>query len=264
LFICNSPQSRDDLCLLDPSRESQAVIIPCALAPPVPAEQPPDLPSVLRDRRSWRALGGAPHGGPANPAADPADPWPFVLAVSTLEPRKNFPGIVRAWERVTRALPTLRLVVVGNPGWNEADALAAMRPHVATGRLLHLEHVPADELRALMRSAICLVFPSFNEGFGYPPLEAMQSGTPSVVADIPVLRWTLGEAALFADPYDVEHVAAQIQMLACGTNRDAIRQALLQRQEAVVSRFRPAAVALQWAALLADLAITQPKHANAT
>ena len=187
------------------------------------------------------------------PPVDPAALAPFLLAVSTLEPRKNYPGLVRAWERVASRMPALRLVIVGNGGWNEDAALAALRPHVVSGGIIHLEQVPADELDVLMRAAACLVFPSFNEGFGYPPLEALAAGTPSVVSDIPVLRWTLQNAALFADPYDPDHIAAQIERLVCDADRDALRAVLLRRQEEVLSRFGAASVGLQWAALLQEI-----------
>ncbi|MGL1802374.1 glycosyltransferase, partial [Vibrio parahaemolyticus] len=92
-------------------------------------------------------------------------------------PRKNFPGLIRAFERVAaRSDPNLRLVIVGGPGWRESTVFEAMRPGVASGAILHLQNLPPDDLHALMAHSACFAFPSFNEGFGYSPVEAMQAG----------------------------------------------------------------------------------------
>jgi glycosyltransferase involved in cell wall biosynthesis len=183
-----------------------------------------------------------------------------VLTVSTLEPRKNYPNLIRAWERVVqRHDPELKLVIVANRGWREDVILREMAPHVRAGRILHLQDVPREELAALARAATCFAFPSFGEGFGYPPLEAMQAGTPAVVSDIPVFRWLLGDAALFVDPYDVEAIAAGIARLVDGGNAGAaLRADLLARAPAVLARVAPGVVAAHWAALL-DTVRATPK-----
>ncbi len=254
VFICNSPQSREDLIRLDPTRAERSVVIPCALPwsilPRAGAAPGLPVPAIIAARRSQRLAPPAVVAGEAAPA-ETAAAAPYLLTVSTLEPRKNYPGLIRAWERLaSRAMPDLRLVVVANGGWREDEALTAMRPHVASGRLIHLEGVPADELRALMRGAACFVFPSFNEGFGYPPLEALAAGCPVVVGDLPVMRWMLGEAALYADPYDPEHLAGQIERLVCRPEAASLRAELLGRRHAVIERFLPETVAELWAGLL--------------
>ncbi len=70
-----------------------------------------------------------------------------------------------------------------------------------------LDYVPLDEMPALYSAADALVFPSFYEGFGVPPLEAMRCGTPAVVSDIPVLREVMGDAVIFVDPRDPGSIA---------------------------------------------------------
>jgi glycosyltransferase involved in cell wall biosynthesis len=178
-----------------------------------------------------------------------------VLAVSTLEPRKNYPNLIRAWERVVdRHDPALRLVIVANPGWREEAILRERAPHVRAGGILHLQDVPRDELAALAREAACFAHPSFGEGFGYPPLEALAAGTPAVVSDIPVFRWLLGEAALFVDPYDVEAIADGIARLVDpGEAGTVLRASLRARAPAVLGRYAMDAVAGRWAALLDGL-----------
>lgn len=248
VFVCNSEQSRDDLVALDARRAELAEVIPCALAP-APSEAPKiAAASIVEGRRVWRAL---PDGvePPDLPRFEPGTR--YVLAVSTMEPRKNYPGLIRGWERViNRSDPKLKLVIVANPGWLEKPVLKAMAPHVRTGRIVHLAGLPHDELVSLTRQAACFAFPSFNEGFGYPPLEALQNGAPCVVSNIPVFRWTFGEAAVFVDPYDPESIAEGIERLAVLPGHEALRAELAARAPAVLARFRPETVAERWATLL--------------
>ena len=248
VFICNSPQSLDDLVALDPRRAAQAVVIPCALPPSEATASPLPLSAIVAARASFRTIGAE-----AAPAGwrPPADDARYVLAVSTLEPRKNYPGLIRAFEQVVARAddPDLRLVIVGGAGWREDEVLRAMRPHVGSGRILHLTEVPKEELRALMQGAACFAQLSYSEGFGLAPLEALAAGTPAVVSDIPVCRWIFGEAALYADPYDSAGIAAQIERLTTHPERAALRQSLLARGEAVVTRFSLASVRREWRAL---------------
>ena len=128
--------------------------------------------------------------------------------------------------------------------------MAAMRAGVASGAILHLSGVPSDELQLLLSRARCLVSASFNEGFGLPPLEALQAGCPVLLSDLAVYRWIFGEAALFFDPYDVEALAGQMARLAGATPEPGLREGLAEHRAAVLARFRPGVVAEAWAALL--------------
>ncbi len=256
IFVCNSPQSRDSLLTLDPTREANAVVIPCAIAPVDAGAANIDPIAVIDRHVTFRALGARVVSKPAG-FLPPHPAMRYVLSVSTLEPRKNFLGLIRAFERVLATTSEdLRLVIVAGPGWREADVLAEMRPHVESGRILHLQHVPTDELHALMAAASCFAFPSFNEGFGYSPIEAMQFGTPCVVSDIPVFRWIFGDTAEFVDPYDTASIAAGISRVLANPVRS---ECFAARAEAVLSRFRPDTIALQWQGLLENL----PQYAGA-
>jgi glycosyltransferase involved in cell wall biosynthesis len=176
------------------------------------------------------------------------------MAVSTLEPRKNFGSLIRAWERVAaRRDPDLRLVIVGGPGWREEQVLNQLRPGVERGQIFHLQNVPTDDMHALMRHAACFVSVSYNEGFGFSPLEATQAGAPCLISDLPVFRWIFGEAAVYVDPYDVESIAGGIERLVSLPNSADLARQLRARAEPVLARFRPAAIAEAWDALLQNL-----------
>jgi glycosyltransferase involved in cell wall biosynthesis len=252
IFACNSPQSRDDLISLDPRREKHAVVIPCALAP---ARRGPENASpaiVIQRHATFRALRDErlPDGWQRPDEGG----FRYVLAVSTLEPRKNYCSLVQAWERVAaRRDPSLKLVIVGGTGWREEPVLRQMAPHVETGQIYHLQKVPAEDLQTLMRHATCFAAVSYNEGFGYSPLEATQAGAPCVIADLPVFRWIFGDAAIYVDPYDIDSIANGIERVTClPTSEDTVRE-LRSRAETVLARFRPASVSQAWAALLEGL-----------
>ena len=160
--------------------------------------------------------------GPADEAALAAlgvEP-PYVLAVGTLQPRKNLEAALTAFERLTG---DLRLVVAGSRGWSDDDLVRRVRESPAADRITLTGRVDDEQLATLYRAAECLVFPSRYEGFGLPPLEAMACGTPVVAANATSLPEVLGEAALLVDPTDAGAIAEGIEQ-AVGPGRDDLVQ----------------------------------------
>ncbi|MBC7995105.1 MAG: glycosyltransferase family 4 protein [Rhizobacter sp.] len=131
---------------------------------------------------------------------------PFVLAVGSLSPNKNFGAVVAAMALLgDNAVP---LVAVG--GGNSkvfADSSAAGPGIVRTG------YVSDAQLRALYEAASCFVFPSFYEGFGLPPLEAMACACPVIVSRCASMPEVCGEAALYCDPHDPTTLATELRRL---------------------------------------------------
>jgi glycosyltransferase involved in cell wall biosynthesis len=123
----------------------------------------------------------------------------YVLAVGTLEPRKNLARVVEA---TARAGVQLRLV--GAPGWGEAGARG---DHVTW-----LGRIDDEALAAAYRGARSLVFPSLYEGFGIPALEAMACGTPVVTSAGTAMEDVVGTAGVLVDPLDIESIAAGIDV----------------------------------------------------
>jgi glycosyltransferase involved in cell wall biosynthesis len=151
---------------------------------------------------------------------------PFILAVGTLQRRKNHLGLVRAF--ATLRDTAVHLVIAGGKGWLYDDVLAEIRAARLTDRVTFTGFVDDADLPALYRAARVLAFPSFYEGFGLPPLEAMASGTPVVSANTSSLPEVVGDAALTVDPHDVAALGAALaRALADGAwRRDAIARGL--------------------------------------
>ena len=151
-----------------------------------------------------------PHGveEPFTPVG-PAAGGDYVLAVGTLEPRKNLPRVILAAERAE-----LDVRVVGAPGWGDVEVES-------------LGFVDDDELARLYRGAAALVYTSLYEGFGLPVLEAMASGTPVVTSVGSAPAELADGAAVLVDPMDVEAIAAGIQEAVA--RRQELRAAGLER-----------------------------------
>jgi glycosyltransferase involved in cell wall biosynthesis len=128
---------------------------------------------------------------------------PYVLTVSTLEPRKNLPALVEAFTLLRQRRPELTLAIAGLEGWEE-------KPLAAEGVSL-LGFVSDAELARLYRGALAFAYPSRFEGFGIPVVEALASGVPAVVSSHPSLDESSGGATLRADPDDPEAFADALE-----------------------------------------------------
>lgn len=251
IFTCISESAREDLVRMFPHVAERAVTIPCTLADGYYPEQMPRLlPSVIAARQSPTA---ALHPPAVIKRIEKTGLPPYLLMVSTIEPRKNHVALIRAYERVLARRDTdLRLIVVGTPGWRFHEALQVMAPLIKRGRLFHLDKVPQAELRVLYSHAEAVVFPSLYEGFGYTPLEAMCCDTPTIASNIAAHRWAYGDAAEYCDPYRVDTIADAIERV-CLDSDTALRNEMIALGRKRVARYRVRGTAAQWQALFAEL-----------
>ena len=131
----------------------------------------------------------------------------YILFVSTLEPRKNVSGLIRAYAALRAALPDAPpLVLVGDQGWLSEPVLGLIEKLRLGAHVRWLGRVSYDMLPALYAAAGVFCLPSFYEGFGLPPLEAMACGTPVVVSQRASLPEVVGEAGLLVNPDDDEEI----------------------------------------------------------
>jgi glycosyltransferase involved in cell wall biosynthesis len=155
---------------------------------------------------------------------------PYLLFVSSLWPYKNCDGLLRAWAHARSALGDRQLVVIG-PGRDE-DYTASLHSLAAelgiAGDVLFTGGLPLAETVPFYRAADAFVYPSHNETFGLPILEAMAAGCPVVTSSVTAMPETAGGAALLSDPNDPASIAKAI-LEAVGPEHDRLRAAGIRR-----------------------------------
>jgi glycosyltransferase involved in cell wall biosynthesis len=135
----------------------------------------------------------------------------FILFVGTIEPRKNLPALLRAYRQLLDSYKAdVKLAVVGRRGWLSEEVFTLVEKLRLANDVLFLGRVPIEDLLHLYNAAQLLAQPSFYEGFGLPPLEAMACGTPVVVSNVSSLPEVVGDAGLLIDPEDVSELTVAI------------------------------------------------------
>ena len=152
---------------------------------------------------------GLPPDVPAGPLPAGIQPG-FILAVGTVEPRKNYPRLLAAFRQMQGRRGVPQLVIAGRPGWAYGDTLQRI---AAEPGVRYLGHVDEPTLTALYESASVLAFPSLYEGFGLPLLEAMSRGVPAVVGAAGALPELALGAAIAVEPDDVDAIAGALERL---------------------------------------------------
>lgn len=134
----------------------------------------------------------------------------YVLTLGTVEPRKNLPRLVAAFDALAADHPGTALVVAGAPGWDGGAFERACSEARHRARIRHLGYVTTTQRADLMAGASAFAFPSLYEGFGFPPLEAMAAGVPVVASGAGSLAEVLGDAALLVEPTDIDALAGAL------------------------------------------------------
>jgi glycosyltransferase involved in cell wall biosynthesis len=161
---------------------------------------------------------------------------PYVVFIGAREPRKNLPRLVSAFGMVAGELPDLRLVLAGPSGPDSAAvdaALDALNP-AAAERVIVTDYLPASVRDALVDHAVVFAYPSLDEGFGLPLLDAMGAGVPVVAGDAGALPEVAGGAAVMVDPLDTEAIAEGLRR---AITDDALRAELIEAGRRRVEKF---------------------------
>ncbi len=167
---------------------------------------------------------------------------PFLLCVGTVQPRKNYPRVVRALAALGKAWSHVHLVIAGGKGWLEDELYETIAQLNLQNRVHLIGFADDPDLPALYSAAACTVVASLYEGFGFPVLESMACGTPVIASNVSSLPEVAGDAALLVDPYDVEAIADAMRHVLSDTT---LTSDLRRRGKAQAARFIPEATAQQ-------------------
>ncbi len=142
-------------------------------------------------------------------------PKRYIVAVGTLQPRKNIPTLIRAVALLQKRLPDIALVLIGNREGHHVDPAidTAIKECAVTQSVFFPGYVAQEDLPGVIRLASVFAFPSLYEGFGIPLLEAMSQEVPVVASDTPCLREVAGAAALYFDPRSIASCAEKLYTL---------------------------------------------------
>ena len=138
---------------------------------------------------------------------------PFILGVSTLQPRKNFACLIRAFRALANRHPELILVIGGGRGWRSQGIFDAVAETGLEDKVLFPGFVADHDLPALYSASECFAYPSLYEGFGLPVLEAMACGVPVLTGLNSSLAEAGGAGALYVDEQDEHAIAAGLERL---------------------------------------------------
>ncbi len=261
-FACVSDSTRRDLVSIYPAAEERSVTIHNMVSHHYfpEASSPARVPEILRTRRNLNVEAAGDAVGRIgrtmklradsreglNSARPSSATLPYLLMVSTIEPRKNHLSLLSAWESLRTSFdPDLQLVLVGSIGWESEPIMRRLKPWVKRGGLHLLEDVPAQELRLLYRHARCVVCPSFYEGFDFSGVEAMRCGGVVLASDIPVHRDVYGAASEYFNPYSVEDLEQALAGLMAPAAA-ARRGALIEEGARVSLQYTPERILPQW------------------
>ncbi len=149
----------------------------------------------------------------------------FILYFGTIEPRKNLTGLIKAYELLRDRYP-IKLVIAGNKGWLFNDIFKTAAQSKYQYEIIFTGFIEEQDKPYLYNLSELFVYPSFFEGFGFPPLEAMASGIPVVTSSSSSLPEVVGEAGLMVDPFRIDEMALAMETVL--TNR-ALKKSLIEK-----------------------------------
>jgi glycosyltransferase involved in cell wall biosynthesis len=188
LVLCNSKQTQADIIEFAPATKDKIEVLPLGIS------------NFYRPQFDAQAI------------LDLKITKPFLLHVGTLEPRKNIPYLIKAFEEVRKKNKDkeLQLVLTGKAGWAYDDILELIENSEYKSDIIRTDYVPKELLPILYTHAECLVIPSYHEGFGLPVLEAMACGCPCLLSGKGALREVAADAALY---FNIENIETLIDIL---------------------------------------------------
>jgi glycosyltransferase involved in cell wall biosynthesis len=164
-------------------------------------------------------------------------PEKFILFLGTVEPRKNIEGLIEAYNILREEninLSEFKLVIAGGKGWKSDNIYREWHKSKYREDIKFLGYIPKEEKVYLYNLASLFVYPSFYEGFGFPPLEAMASGLPVITGNTSSLPEITGNAGLMIDPYNTASLAQAMKLV---LTDESLRQDLIKKGQERVREF---------------------------
>lgn len=195
--LCSSESAKRDYCEFTGVSSERVFVTPWAAGAEFHPESDPQR--IVKVRAQYALPAG-----------------PFLLSLCTLEPRKNLPHLIRAFAAMLAAEPRrdVHLVLAGAKGWEFEEIFRSIEGAGAARERIHTPGRIADaDLAALYSAAAGFVYPSLYEGFGLPPLEAMQCGTPVISSNASAMPEVVGDAGLLVDPNDLDALVQAMRLL---------------------------------------------------
>ncbi|MEA1937157.1 MAG: glycosyltransferase family 1 protein [Patescibacteria group bacterium] len=165
-------------------------------------------------------------------------PEKYILYLGTLEPRKNIIGLIKAFELFKKSYKLqaadYKLIIAGSKGWLYKDIFKTVNNSLAKNDIIFTGFIKDEDKSALYGNAELFVYPSFYEGFGFPPLEAMTYGTPVITSNFSSLPEAVGDAAIMINPYNLDELAEAMRMVLAD---DKLKEILIQKGFERVKKF---------------------------
>ena len=137
-------------------------------------------------------------------------PGEFILFFNTVEPRKNLANLIKAFENLDS---DANLVIAGRLGWKYNKDFKLIKKSKKSAKIKYIGYVEQQHKPSVIKLAKVLVYPSFYEGFGFQPLEAMALGTPVVASQLTSVPEVLGDAGILINPYSIEDITQSLKMI---------------------------------------------------
>ncbi len=177
----------------------------------------------------------------------------FIFYIGNIEPRKNLAGLIFAYNLLRDnniSLVDTQLVLAGSAGWKNKEVYQAQENSPYQSDIKFLGYVSEKNKEILFKNAIVLCYPSYYEGFGFPPLEAMKRGVPVITSNISSLPEVVQKAALTINPFDINDMARAMEMIIF---EDDLRESLIKRGYRQASKFAWAKTAQEYLQLFNKL-----------
>lgn len=163
-------------------------------------------PSVLREARNKYEL-----------------PGNFLLFLSTIEPRKNLGNLIKAFEMLESPV---NLVIAGKNGWKYSSIFQSIKSSKKFAKIKYIGYIPEADKPIITKLAQAVIYPSFYEGFGFVPVEAMSLGVPVVASAVTSIPEVVNDAGLLINPYNVGEIKRALDQV---LTNEALREILIQK-----------------------------------